>query len=349
MNSIYYDGTKLLTLKDIQGLKPEIYMCCGNRTAGKTYYFKRMLLRRFIKMGSKFCCLVRFVNELPDYHVDFFKDICNEKDLEGHTMTSKPVRNGLFQELYFDEMPCGYVVALNSADKIKKNSSRFIDVDAIFFDEFQSESKTYCPDEITKFQSIHASMARGGGKQVRYLPVYMCSNTVSVLNPYFSAFGIGKRLNKDTKYLRGDGWVLEMTYNENAATEFKQSGFGRAFQQSSYAKYAADNSFLLDNNHFIEKLHGDARLYFVINCDGNDYGVWMRKSDCVMFVNRKVDPSFPFKLTFKTADHNINYMMVQFNKANLKTLKNMFECGAVRFEDMECKDVFLDMIGYSLI
>ena len=44
----YYDGTKLLSLKDIDGNIPEIYVCSGNNTAGKTTYFSRLLVNRFL-------------------------------------------------------------------------------------------------------------------------------------------------------------------------------------------------------------------------------------------------------------------------------------------------------------
>jgi hypothetical protein len=45
----YYDGTKLLSLKDINGNDPEIYICTTNRTGGKTTYFNRLLVNNFIK------------------------------------------------------------------------------------------------------------------------------------------------------------------------------------------------------------------------------------------------------------------------------------------------------------
>lgn len=31
----YYDGTKLLSMTDLNGKKPEIFICTSNRTAGK--------------------------------------------------------------------------------------------------------------------------------------------------------------------------------------------------------------------------------------------------------------------------------------------------------------------------
>ena len=40
-------------------------------------------------------------------------------------------------------------------------------------------------DEIRKFLSIHTSIARGKGEQVRHVPVYMLGNQVSIINPYY--------------------------------------------------------------------------------------------------------------------------------------------------------------------
>ena len=37
----YYDGTKLLSMQDMNGNKPEIYISTSNRSAGKTTYFNR--------------------------------------------------------------------------------------------------------------------------------------------------------------------------------------------------------------------------------------------------------------------------------------------------------------------
>ena len=42
----YYDGTKLLSMLDLNGNKPEIYMCTTNRTGGKTTYFARLCVNK---------------------------------------------------------------------------------------------------------------------------------------------------------------------------------------------------------------------------------------------------------------------------------------------------------------
>lgn len=346
--SDFYDGGRLLSLSDMDGNKPEIYLCVGNRTAGKTFYFKRYCVNKFRREASKFAVLVRFKNELDGIEETFFKDI-EEVSFQGSEFVSKSFGDNLFKELFIDGQHCGYAIALNSADTIKKYSSRFVDVDRIFFDEFQSEVGKYCPDEITKFQSVHTSIARGGGKHVRYVPVIMCSNTVSVINPYYTSFGIAKRLEPDTKFLRGTGWVLEQTYQENAATAIQESGFGKAFKDSQYMQFATNNSYLLDSNSFIENLDGRKSLFCVLVDGDKRYGVWNYHEAGLIAVTRKYDPRYPHMIAFRTPDHKPNYMLAKKNSSVGKMLAQYYEAAQVRFEDQECKNAFIEFIGYSTL
>ena len=142
----YYDGTKLLSMKDLNGKTPELYLCTTNRTGGKTTYFGRLVVNRFIKQGKKFALLYRYNYELDDISDKFFKDL---KGLffNEYNMISKRRASGIFHELFLvkgtnedDAKSCGYAVSLNSADQLKKYSHLFSDVDCIIFDEFQSET-----------------------------------------------------------------------------------------------------------------------------------------------------------------------------------------------------------------
>ena len=48
----YYDGVKLLSLKDLDGREPEIYIVTTNRTGGKTTYFGRLCVNKFLDNGG---------------------------------------------------------------------------------------------------------------------------------------------------------------------------------------------------------------------------------------------------------------------------------------------------------
>lgn len=344
--SDFYNGTKLLSMRDLDGDPPEIYLCVGNRTAGKTFYFKRMLVRKFIRQGKKFCILVRFNYEMDGIAESFFKDI-KEVSFPDRDMTMVMVGKGLYAELYLDGQHCGYCISLNSADTIKKYSSRFVDVDSMFFDEFQSEVGKYCPDELTKFQSIHVSVARGGGKHVRRVPVYMCSNTVSVINPYYTVFGIAKRLTPDTKFMRGEGWVLEQTFNANASEAIRSSAFGKAFKDTVYMKYSGNNAYLLDNEGMIEKMKLKGTMMFVMVDGDAKYGIWQIRDEGLIYVSTKYDPKWKTILAFRTADHDANKLLLRATNQLMKTLKIAYENAQVRFENQNCKNSFLDMVGLS--
>ena len=69
----FYDGTKLLSLRDINGKQPEIYICTANRTAGKTTYFNRYYVNRYMKHGEKFALLYRFQYELDGCADNFLR------------------------------------------------------------------------------------------------------------------------------------------------------------------------------------------------------------------------------------------------------------------------------------
>ena len=77
----FYDGTKLLSMNDINGRQPDIFLTSGNRSIGKTTWFNRYCVKDFIKKHKKFCLVYRWNYELSDCADKFFKDITNTKDL----------------------------------------------------------------------------------------------------------------------------------------------------------------------------------------------------------------------------------------------------------------------------
>lgn len=341
----YYDGTKLLSMMDLNGKKPEIYMCTTNRTGGKTTYFGRLCVNRFFDKKEKFCLVYRYNYELDDCAEKFYKDISG-LFFPGTTMTSKRRASGIFHELMIDDISCGYAVSLNSADQLKKYSHLFSDVSRMMFDEFQSETNHYCSDEIRKFLSVHTSIARGQGEQIRYVPVYMCANPVSIINPYYVEMGISERLRDDTKFLRGDGFVLEQGYVDSASKAQKESGFNRAFARNSYVAYSSECVYLNDNKAFIEKPVGRSRYLATLRYKGVDYGVREYDEAGVIYCDDRADSSYTNKLTVTTEDHEVNYVMLKRNDFFLANLRYFFEKGCFRFKDLRCKEAVLKALSY---
>lgn len=149
-------------------------------------------------------------------------------------MSEKKRAKGKYVELLIDEKTCGYAVSLNSAEFVKHAAHIFYGCEHILFDDFLTENDNYLPDEIKKFVSIHQSIARGGGKSSRYLPVYLIANRTSLLNPYYTSLGISSKIQYNTKICRGSGYVLERFINESAKKAQDDSLFNQAFSNSDY-------------------------------------------------------------------------------------------------------------------
>lgn len=364
METVFYDGTRLLSLKDINGSRPEIYICTSNRSAGKTTFFARWAVNRFIKYGEKFMLLYRYNYELDDVADKFFKDI-STLFFPKYSMTSARGAQGLYHTLYLskyngekedkparrkkanaDDECCGYAVTLNSADQVKKYSHLFSDTQRILFDEFQSESNKYCDREVSKFLSIHTSVARGNGKQVRFLPVYMISNPVSIINPYYTALKVSARLRDDTRFLKGDGFVLEQGFVHSASEAQKNSAFNRAFAGSEYTAYASEAVYLNDNMSFVEKMKGRARYLATYRYEGANYAIREYADEGLLYVDDNADISFPGRFAVTTEDHRVNYVMLKRNDMFVSMMRFYFEKGCFRFKDLKCKESLMKMISY---
>lgn len=340
MQNIYYDGTKLLSLKDINGNTPEIYICTSNRSAGKTTYFSRLCVNRFLDKKEKFCLVYRYNYELDNCADKFFKDI-RGLFFQEYNMTSKRMASGAYHELFLNGDSCGYAISLNNADQLKKYSHFLSDTMRMLFDEFQSETNHYCSNEIQKLLSVHTSIARGNHKQVRYVPIYMISNPVSIINPYYVELGISSRLKADTKFLKGDGFVLEQGFNEPASKAQKESAFNRAFASNSYIAYSSENVYLNDNLAFVEKPESIGFYLCTLKCDGTFYAIREYPQENIVYCDTKPDLTYPVKIAVTTDDHQINYVMLKKNDAFIRIMKDYFMHGCFRFKDLRCKEAVM--------
>ncbi len=353
METKYYDGTKLLSMLDINGNKPEIFICTSNRTAGKTTYFNRLCVNAFLKKREKFALLYRYNVELEDCADTFFKDI---RDLffNGYLMRAEKRKKGMYYELFIippndgegKGIACGYALSLNNSDKYKKNSHLFSDIKRILFDEFQSETNDYAPSETTKFQSIHTTIARGQGEQTRYVPVYMVSNPISLINPYYVKMGISTRLKPETHFLRGAGYVLEQGFNESASKAQQSSGFNMAFANDKYTSYSANGSYLNDNHSFIDKPQGKSYYLGTIKYFGNEFAIREFVEEGIIYCDDRPDTTYKYKISVTTDDHNVNYVMLKRNDIFIQNMRWYFEHGCFRFKDLRCKEAVLKMISY---
>lgn len=330
-------------------------MVTTNRSGGKTVWFNKFVLNKFLKNGEKFGLIYRFNYELDDISNKFFKDI-QPLFFKDYVMKSERRASGIYHELFIksihDEdieenwLSCGYGISLNSADQIKKYSHLLSDIERLLFDEFQSETNHYCDREIVKFISIHQSIARGGGKQSRYVPVYMLSNPVSLINPYYTEMGISARLQTETKFMKGDGFILEQGFNESAKKAQEESAFNRAFNRNKYVAYSTQGNYLNDSKSFVEKISGKSRYLTTLRYMDRDYAIREFPEQGIVYCDDRPDLTFPHRIAVTTDDHQMNFVMLKRNDMFLNQMRYFFERGVFRFKDIMCKEVILKALSY---
>lgn len=340
-----YDGTKLLSTLDLRGQTPAIYLCTTNRGGGKTTWFSKKLVDDYLSSGMKFGIIYRFKYELGECSDKFFKDL-QVLFFEGHTMTHKIRCDGTFAELFLDDKSCGYALPLNAASKLKNYSHYFSDIDQMMFDEFQPEDGVYCSKEVKKFHSLHQTVDRGRGQAVRGVPVYMISNSVTLINPYYFAFGIAGRLQKDTRFIRGDGWVMEQGFIKDVYNVMKLSAFERCFVNNDYIDMGKNGKHLQDNENFIINRPSEPfRYYCTLIYQNKLFSLKVYDTLGFIFCDVGGDIHYKYKIAVDDDSHD-NDTRLAHNFKLIEYLRDNYNNGSFRFLNLEAKNCILRLIRY---
>lgn len=343
---MYYDGTKILSLKDKNGEKPEIYCVCGNRTAGKTTYFNRYFINRFIKNKELFVLLYRNKYQVADAAQGFFNDI-ESLFFNGYKLTQKNRENNAYAELYLNDELCGFAICLKCVETIKRLSHIFNNVQRIMLDEFQTENNVYLKKEVQLLLSVHASIARGAGQMRRYVPVFLVGNYITMLNPYYTALGISAKLSKNTKFYKGDGFVLEQNINNEAVEAIQKSGISKAFSSIKYNQKNSEIEYLLDNNNFIEKIKDkDCKYLCTIKANDKEYSIKEYETKGLLYCDDRIDKTCKLVYTLNCADHEQRTILIGNNNLLINTLRGYFRSGLFRFKNLDCKEAIINFLSF---
>lgn len=335
MNNLYWDIRKPLSYNCLWNF------IIGMRGGGKTYGSLKYCIEQHLSWKKKgvnwqFLYVRRYKTELDKLSImrggRIFKAV--EKEFPEHELKAES------NTLYCDGDIIGYTQALNVASLLK--SDPHPDVMMIIFDEFiidNSGSYHYLKDEVTKFLDLYETIARGRNVQVFFL-----SNAVSITNPYFDFFHLNKP-NGDIQRFSNEILVQNFVSPALSASR-KQSRFGSIIEGTEYAEYAFDNTWLMDNNDFIEKKSARAEYFMSLRYKNNWLGIWIDRVQWLFYVSNDVDLQYPMKYSATTDDHKPNIMLMSAGKklAWLKQLINAYQKGCVRYESLKLKNWFRDIM-----
>ena len=338
--SVYYDGYQTLTYNAL------FNFIIGNRGSGKTFFGKRWAINDFLKNGNEFVYLRRYVKELNKIKT-FFNDVS-----EFYPNVKFEVKGRKF---FINDKYAGEAMPL-STSKIEKSTS-FPKVNKILFDEFIIDKGVYryLTNEIDYFLEFYETIAR-----TREVKVFFLANAITQTNPYFLYFGIELPYNKTRQTFYNDGKgnytkkrqgrdpdiLIELVANDEFIKMKEKTRFGKLIAGTDYFDYAVKNTFLRDSNEFIVKKQGTAKYRFLIVYKGQNLGVWIDTVNGYYLLSNSIDPSNKIMYSFTTDDHKTNTMLAKsINK--LPLLRNLFDAfknGFLRFESMDVKNLFYDLL-----
>lgn len=355
MPNKFYDCTKLLNSKDRNGNKPGLFIVVSQvRGTGKTFSIVSKLVENFLKTGGQFVLLTRNKKDIGGMAqgvLGGYLQVAHPGMIAKETCKMGQTYSVINLETYnadteeSESLQAGFCVALKGADDIKKISSLFVNVDYIFFDEFMpSDETSYLNNEIQKFWSIKTSISRGRGQSIRDVPVILAANTMNMQNPYFNALKMHKKIQKNTKFYKGDGFVYERCVNEALATKHAETGLAKAFGEQA-EDYNTDE-WVCDNNKCVVSAEGwgDSNYICTIYSGDITLGVRFYPSLGIFYFDTTYDENYPVKYITKIEDKQ-NYPLLKNNELFI-TLRSAIQNGAAWYRNAVCRNVAFDLLIY---
>lgn len=327
---------------DLNGKSPRMVMICGNRIGGKTTALVEESICEYLERGKTTVWLFRDVGEL-DTAPSVYDDVV-ERKYPDVTISGKKFGDNLGVLICWNDGIIGIAIALKRRDKIKRFRALFKDLSLVVFDEFLPEDGKYLQNECGMFVSVYLTLISGGGKQYRDdVKFYLIANQVNAINPYFIRFGIVNRLRPDTKFLRGDDWILQLYVSTTAKDYICNDALIRQLSPDTTA-YSAGDRFLIDHTKFIVKPKGKHKYLYTIKFNDKYYGV----CDYYRYVlitdkgeKNEVTVCFDYK------DQDEHTYMLKKSHANYKNLVELYNMGLIRFNSAESKDMFINLLGIN--
>ncbi|MBQ1551701.1 MAG: phage DNA encapsidation protein [Bacilli bacterium] len=334
-SNIYY------SINDVLSYNALFNFIIGERGVGKTYSAKKYVTSHYLKKHKEFVYLRRYKSEIKKAmgktgENKFFEQILNE--FPEHKLTNNS------DTMYIDDKIAGYAIPLSVANILK--SASFENVDTIIFDEFIIDKGNYhyLQNEIEQLLDIVETISR-----LRDVRVIFLGNAISITNPYFTYFDLTLPYGSTVKTFK-DGLILvNYIKNEKYRDIKKKTRFGQLIKDTSYGKYAIDNEMLRDSKSFIAKKTGNAKFYFILFINGNNYGVWLDYSTQFMYISNDIDPNCPIKFSINPDDHDYDTMLIRVrSNPYFKNIIDYYRAARLCFENQKVKNTIMNIMSKYL-
>lgn len=313
-----------------------VNMTVGNRSTGKSFYFKRQMIKRFMRTGRRFIYLRRMAEDLKQAMPTWGDDIM--ETFPGYRIETK--KNAIYlvhgEGDNEEKEICGYTAYLRGTSRLK--SVPMTTIDTILYDEFLPDDNKYLERSMPFYEpemlmSLYMSVARGYNQVIRPEVQIICiANNISMFNPYFTYFRVDLTHNQRYKH---KGVYAERWINHSVAEEIKKTHVGQFLSGTHYGAYAIENEALHDVYSHIAKPPASAIPIMCIY-----YSEWYTayQSDCFVYIRKCNDPTFPrrYKLVDFASEETIPWLQGDI----LRALQSRGRSDCIWYDSMSTKSIF---------
>lgn len=349
------------------------FFFCGSRSMGKTWAVHIHAVEEFLKNKRILIKIVRKNDDIkptaealfdgvgPMYYPNLFP-LIKTVGIFKMVYLCKKDEAGELIPIYGEETPFALVVSLRARNSLKTVSTTFSFIDRetkkklpllFYFDEFQVEGQAdYLPDEVGAFLSVYQTINRD---RVDSYGIFT-SNSLSILCPLFSEFGIDKLLSDSPDlnfYYDSNKNFMLQRFNDDRFVNLSQDEALKAFENHEYLKTSLNNEFL-DSKTLIKNLDKlpYKRLLSFISSENINYSIEIIKNDYFngLYVSNRgnYEDNIILSSSIKTHSFNTFYSGGRTSSIYINALRDCFNGGdSICFKDLKTKAAFVELIGYK--
>lgn len=343
MNNKYYDGNKVLSFGY------NINFIIGTRSAGKSFYFKKLVLHNFLKKKVRFIYIYKTEIALNLKAKDYFYDVLKKyyKDYKIEFL-QKTKEYYLINKKTNKKEVCGYAFAIKDLNDLSGKT----DLEAcnyIIFDEFMKrEERTTRNNPIKEVEAInqlYITVARGVDKLVRdNVKLIFIANAFTISNPFFIYYDLDKRIRYDKEFYKDkkNKIIVNITQNNEVKKAFSKTKFFEAIKNKDYIDFAFNNKFLLDNNAMIRKRSKNTTAIFNFVVDKKIFTLYEAKNYFI-FDDAKTNDKVIDTFYITNDDMKPNYKNIELLKKSkiYKRILTMFYNSSLYFTNNTTLKMFM--------
>lgn len=341
MATQYYDWTKAFSYN------ADVTLVIASRGRGKTYGLRLQCMQDALKRGYRWVEICRHQKELPEVMQGYFERLSARDEFADIEFKTEG-RRGYMRRPGAKEWTCiNYFVALTDAQAAKKRT--YMNVKRMIFDEALIEPGTYqryLQREWQVLANIVDTLTResiGGGGVRPHL--YMCANSVDLINPYFIAWGIDAPPEFGFSWHMGKRVLLHYEDpGEYAQRKAEETLAGRMASLSEECVTSLENRFRVSDTDDITQKTSNAKFWIGLVYRGARFGVWVDWSAGYYYVNRRIPDGADIVFALTREDNTLNRLIARRASPSLRALASGYYDRLMRFDSVSTRESFLDAL-----